>query len=114
MIPFFHPRNPWYSYYPAVARCYETSDQKALYNAMLSHAAYNLAGLASLPEKMFSLATEYYTNAIAHLKSSLRQENSDYGGTLAAIMTLCMAEVSLTLRNRTYVINDILIRTKGV
>ena len=114
MIPFFHPRNPWYSYYPAVARCYETSDQKALYNAMLSHAAYNLAGLASLPEKMFSLATEYYTNAIAHLKSSLRRENSDYGGILAAIMTLCMAEVSLTLRNRTYVINDILIRTKGV
>ncbi|PCG94126.1 Protein of unknown function DUF3468 [Penicillium occitanis (nom. inval.)] len=93
MIPFFHPRNPWYSYYPAVARCYETSEQKALYNAMLSHAAYNLAGLASLPEKMFSLATEYYTNAIAHLKSSLRRENSDYGGTLAAIMTLCMAEV---------------------
>lgn len=98
MIPFFHPRNPWYSYYPAVARCYETCEQKALYNAMLSHAAYNLAGLAtsSPADKMFSLATEYYTNAIGHLKSSLRREDSDYGGTLAAILTLCMAEVSLT------------------
>lgn len=94
MIPLFHPRNPWYSYYPAVARCYETAEQKALYNAMLSHAAYNLAGLASSRKKMFSLATEYYTNAIEQLKSSLQIENSDYGGTLAAIITLCMAEVS--------------------
>ncbi|QKX53899.1 uncharacterized protein TRUGW13939_00979 [Talaromyces rugulosus] len=93
MIPLFHPRNPWYSYYPAVARCYETSEQRALYNAMLSHAAYNLAGLASLPDKMVLLATEYYTNAIEQLKSSLRRQNPDYGGTLAAVMTLCMAEV---------------------
>ncbi|EED20971.1 hypothetical protein TSTA_082040 [Talaromyces stipitatus ATCC 10500] len=93
MIPLFHPRNPWYFYYPAVARCYETSEQKALYNAMLSHAAYNLAGLASLPDKMFLLATEYYTNAIVQLKSSLQRENPDYGGTLATILTLCMAEV---------------------
>jgi hypothetical protein len=94
MIPLFHPRNPWCSYYPAVARCYETSEQRALYNAMLSHAAYNLAGLASLPGKMVLLATEYYTNAIEQLKSSLRRQNPDYGGTLAAVMTLCMAEVS--------------------
>lgn len=93
MIPLSHPRNPWYSYYPAVARCYATSAQKALYNAMLSHAAYNLAGLSSLPDRMLTLATGYYTNAIGHLKSSLQRENSDYGGTLAAILTLCMAEV---------------------
>ncbi|KAH8881880.1 hypothetical protein GQ53DRAFT_798996 [Thozetella sp. PMI_491] len=93
MIPYFHPRNPWSSSYPAAARRYQTPEQKALYNAMLAHAAYNLSSLGSSPEMMAVAATKYYTIAIEQLKDSLLNEKRDYGTTLAAVMTLLMAEV---------------------
>lgn len=60
-MPFDDARNPWKSYYPAVALQNVSTEQIALYKAILAQAAFNLAHLGGAEEKMFALATEYYT-----------------------------------------------------
>jgi hypothetical protein len=60
---------------------------------MLSHAAYNLASLNSAPAQMLNIAEEHYNKAIEQLNTCIGNTNRDYGGTVAAILTLLMAEV---------------------
>jgi hypothetical protein len=99
MIPLEHPRNPWSSHYPAVARMHLLPEQKALYNAMLAHAAYNLALLGSSPTKMMVAAATHYSKAIEQLNACIESTDRDYCGTVAAIITLMMAEVNSFLQS---------------
>ncbi|KAE8387683.1 fungal-specific transcription factor domain-containing protein [Aspergillus alliaceus] len=93
MMPFEHPCNPWKKYYPAVSLQYILPEQKSLYHALLSHAAFNLAHLGFDKTRMLRLATRNYNISIQHLNNSIQTLGSDYSGTLAAILTLMMAEV---------------------
>ncbi|KAK2740626.1 hypothetical protein FQN57_005995 [Myotisia sp. PD_48] len=93
MMPFEHPRNPWKHYYPAVAIHYESAEERALYSALLSHSAFNLAELGVNKNKNVALGIKYYNSAIAQLTKCFQSETRDFGGTIAAIMTLMMAEL---------------------
>jgi hypothetical protein len=96
MMPFEHTRNPWKSSYPAVALCDSTTDQNALYSALLAHSAFNLAQLGVDKDQMQTLATKYYILAIRQLRASIEHDKRQYAYTMAVIMTLMMAEVCLT------------------
>ncbi|KAE8353031.1 fungal-specific transcription factor domain-containing protein [Aspergillus coremiiformis] len=93
MMPFEHPSNPWKLYYPAVSMQYSLPEEKALYHALLSHAAFNLAHLGVNKARMMWLAARNYNTSIQHLNNSIQTPGSGYSGTLAAILTLMMAEV---------------------
>ncbi|PKY09428.1 hypothetical protein P168DRAFT_301923 [Aspergillus campestris IBT 28561] len=93
MMPFEHPCNPWKRHYPAVSLQYSVSGEKALYHAILAHAAFNFVHLGNDRQKMMRLATSNYNAAIKYVNDSLRVTGKDSGSTLAAIMTLMMAEV---------------------
>lgn len=92
MIPFEDTRNPWLSDYPTLATARSSQEQKALYSAILTHAAFNLAHLHGETAEI-SLATKHYDDAIALVKTSIANPSRDYGSLQAAIMTLMMAEV---------------------
>lgn len=100
MMPFEHPCNPWKRHYPAVSLQYSGSGEKALYHAILAHAAFNFAHLGSDRQKMMRLATLNYNTAIKYVNDSLRVSGRESGSTLAAIMTLMMAEVRSYLTPR--------------
>jgi hypothetical protein len=93
MMPFDHPRNPWETQYPAVALHYDSIEEKALYNAILAHAAFHLAEMGCQKQKMVAAGMKHYNRSIQHLTASLQGPKGDYGSTAAAIMTLMMAEV---------------------
>ncbi|KAE8371730.1 fungal-specific transcription factor domain-containing protein [Aspergillus bertholletiae] len=93
MMPFEHPWNPWKLYYPAVSLQYSLPEEKALYHALLCHAAFNLANLGFNKARMTWLAARNYNTAIQHLNSSFQTAKGSYSGILAAILTLMMAEV---------------------
>jgi hypothetical protein len=94
MMPFEHPWNPWKRYYPSVSLEYSAPDERALYHAILAHAAFNLAHLGADSEKMMRLAVRHYNASIKYINDSLQASGeTGSGGILAAIMTLMMAEV---------------------
>ncbi|OJJ38699.1 hypothetical protein ASPWEDRAFT_180214 [Aspergillus wentii DTO 134E9] len=93
MMPFEHPWNPWKLYYPAVSLHDTLSEEKALYHAILTHAAFNLGHLGVDQSRMMALATRHYNSSIQHLSKSIRSGRQRFSSTLAAIMTLMMAEV---------------------
>ncbi len=95
MMPFEDHRNPWQSHYPTAALQNGSIEQKSLYKAMLAHAAFNLAHMVDGKEKMFGLATRYYTSAIEGLRHQVAEKQQDYGRFLAAVMTLMFVEVSI-------------------
>ncbi|EAW12383.1 fungal specific transcription factor domain-containing protein [Aspergillus clavatus NRRL 1] len=96
MMPFDHPLNPWKLYYPSVALQLSNPEEKAMYHALLAHAAFSLAHLSS-PGRitMDALAVWHYNASIKHLNQVLQsvEPNHRSSTTLAAIMTLMMAEV---------------------
>ncbi|KAI1614771.1 fungal-specific transcription factor domain-containing protein [Exophiala viscosa] len=92
MMPFEHSRNPWTSSYPAAALHYSSTEQRALYDAILSHSGFHLAQLSNDRDRWAILATKHYNKAIQMLMKSISQERMQYGPTVAAIMTLLMAE----------------------
>ncbi|KIV87118.1 hypothetical protein PV11_02686 [Exophiala sideris] len=92
MMPFEHSRNPWTSSYPAAALHYSSTEQRALYDAILSHSGFHLAQLSDDGERWTTLATKHYNKAIKMLMKSIRNGRRQYGPTVAAIMTLLMAE----------------------
>ncbi|OGM39530.1 hypothetical protein ABOM_011912 [Aspergillus bombycis] len=93
MMPFEHPWNPWKRYYPAVSLQYSESGEKALYHAILAHAAFNFAHLGHDRQKMMRLAASNYNASIQYVNDSIQASGRDFDSTLAAIMTLMMAEV---------------------
>lgn len=94
MMPFEHPWNPWKRYYPSLSLEYSTPGERALYHAILAHAAFNLAHLGTDITKMMQLAANHYNRSIQHINEAIQVSgNQGSGDTLAAIMTLMMAEV---------------------
>jgi hypothetical protein len=100
MVPFENPdgpSNPWKVYYPSVSIRYLLPGEKALYHAIIAHSAFNMANLG--PGKLTSMrlrsATKHYNMSIQYVNESIGSVNRDSASTLAAIMTLMMAEVSL-------------------
>ncbi|KAJ5674350.1 fungal-specific transcription factor domain-containing protein [Penicillium maclennaniae] len=94
MMPFEHPWNPWKLYYPSVSLEYSVPGERALYHAILAHAAFNLAHLGGDTAKMMRLAAKHYNASIQHVNDGIQTSaDTDSGGILAAIMTLMMAEV---------------------
>lgn len=92
MMPFHHSRNPWKTHYPAVASRMRLSSERALHSAILAHAAFNLSVLRGDEENMFAAGSRYYSTAIQHLVPNLTL-HEEASSTVAAIMTLMMAEV---------------------
>ncbi|GAB1194712.1 hypothetical protein APSETT444_003958 [Aspergillus pseudonomiae] len=93
MMPFEHPWNPWKRHYPVVSLQYSESGEKALYHAILAHAAFNFANLGHDRQKMMQLAASNYNASIQYVNDSIQASGRDFDSTLAAIMTLMMAEV---------------------
>ncbi|KUJ20681.1 uncharacterized protein LY89DRAFT_451784 [Mollisia scopiformis] len=91
MMPFKDKRNPWRSFYPRMARQGSSRGQKSLYYAILAQAAGNLAHLGSRREEMLRLATQFYSDGVKHLRTSLG--DMDFSAVIASIVTLIMAEV---------------------
>ncbi|KAJ5756919.1 fungal-specific transcription factor domain-containing protein [Penicillium nucicola] len=94
MMPFEHPWNPWKLFYPSVSLEYSEPGERALFHALLAHAAFNLAHLGGNAAKMMRLAAKHYNASIQHVNDGI-QTSADKGpgAILAAIMTLMMAEV---------------------
>lgn len=99
MVPFENPHgpsNPWKVFYPSVSLRYLLPGEKALYHAIIAHSAFNMANLG--PENLKSMrlrsATKHYNISIQYVNESIGSVNRDSASTLAAIMTLMMAEVS--------------------
>lgn len=96
MMPFEHPWNPWKLYYPSVSLEYSVPGERALYHAVLAHAAFNLTHLGGGTAKMMHLAARHYNASIQHVNDSIQNStDKDTGPILAAVMTLMMAEVIL-------------------
>jgi hypothetical protein len=102
MVPFENPHgpsNPWKVFYPCVSLRYLLPGEKALYHAIIAHSAFNLANLG--PDNASSMrlrsATKHYNISIQYVNESIGSVNRDSASTLAAIMTLMMAEVSIFL-----------------
>lgn len=93
MMPYEHSRNPWRTHYPAVAYKMLSSGQRALHDAMLAHAAFNLSVLRGDEQQMSSIGSRHYAKAIQQLLPSL-DRSQEASITMATIMTLMMAEVS--------------------
>ena len=94
MLPYDHPRNVWKTHYPAAAVELASSGQKYLYNAMVAHAAFNVARLGGdFMGSITSLGVKHYGNAIQTLIPTIGSENLDFPTTMASIMTLMFAEV---------------------
>ncbi|KIW19209.1 hypothetical protein PV08_03503 [Exophiala spinifera] len=97
MLPFQHSRNPWKSYYPAVALGSSCGDQRSLYHAMISHAAFHLAQLGVTQHEEFSaIGTNRYTTAISELRSTLEVEPGEFATIIGSIFSLMFAEVRLS------------------
>ncbi|EXJ77814.1 hypothetical protein A1O3_08973 [Capronia epimyces CBS 606.96] len=92
MMPFEHSRNPWRLSYPAVALHRSSPGQRALYNALLAHSAFHLSQLSVNKQPMSVLAVKHYNRTIRLLMESIGHRDSHYAETVAAIMTLLMAE----------------------
>jgi hypothetical protein len=99
MMPYEHPRNPWKFDYPATALYQVSSNQKALYNAMLAQAAFNLSHLGSKGSEMFSVGSQHYNHALQQLIPQISYEKNDFSAMIASMMTLMFAEVGIDLRN---------------
>jgi hypothetical protein len=95
MMPFEHPRNPWKSSYPARALDYMLPTHRSLFNALLAHAAFNLAHLTSSTNENMVRASKYYGRSIKHLLESLSRNTQPDTDTLAVVMTLMIAEVPI-------------------
>jgi hypothetical protein len=93
MLPYEHPRNVWKTEYPAIALSMNTSNQRALYSAILAQAAFNVAHLCGNDPKLLSSASKYYERALSQLQLQIGHQG-DFPGMLAPIMTLLFAEVS--------------------
>ncbi|KIX04696.1 uncharacterized protein Z518_05566 [Rhinocladiella mackenziei CBS 650.93] len=93
MMPFEHPRNPWKSSYPARALHHTLPTQRSLFNALLAHAAFNLAHLTSSNNENMARASKYYGLSIKQLLDSLNRNTEPDTDTLAVVMTLMMAEL---------------------
>lgn len=103
MVPFENPHgpsNPWKVFYPSVSLRYLLPGEKALYHAIIAHSAFNLANLG--PDNVMSMrlrsATKHYNMSIKYVNESIESVNKNSASTLAAIMTLMMAEVSKSFR----------------
>lgn len=93
MMPYEHPRNVWKTEYPAIALSMNTSNQKALYSAIIAQAAFNVARLCGNDPKLLSSASKYYERALSQLQLQIGHQG-DFPRMLAPIMTLLFAEVS--------------------
>ncbi|KAL2203967.1 hypothetical protein CC79DRAFT_1400224 [Sarocladium strictum] len=92
MLPYEHPRNVWKTEYPAIALSMNTSNQRALYSAILAQAAFNVAHLCGNDPKLLSSASKYYDRALSQLQLQIGHQG-DFPGMLAPIMTLLFAEI---------------------
>lgn len=94
MVPYKHSRNVWKTEYPAVALSQNTSNQRALYNAIMAQAAFNMAHLRGNEPKLLRSASKYYERALHQLQLQIGIQNGDFLWMLSPIMTLLFAEVS--------------------
>lgn len=94
MMPFDHPLNPWHTQYTTIALHSRSVEQKALYHAVLSHAAYNMIELGLEKEGLLPLTAKHSNIAISLLRQSLKGDIYDLGTIMAVIITLLMIEVS--------------------
>ncbi|KPI40450.1 uncharacterized protein AB675_7797 [Cyphellophora attinorum] len=92
MMPYEHYRNPWRTHYPSVAYTMLSSGHRALYDAILAHAAFNLSVLRGDEQRMSFVGSRHYTKAIQQVLPSLTR-NEEASIAMAAIMTLMMTEV---------------------
>lgn len=95
-MPYEHPRNVWKTEYPAIALSMNTSNQKALYSAIMAQAAFNIAYLRGNEPRLLSYGSKYYERALSQLQIQIGCQGNDFPGMLAPIMTLLFAEVSYT------------------
>ncbi len=92
MMPFENARNPWKTLYPAIAMQQQCCEKKAMINAMMSQAAFNLAHLGRDTPRMISLGRKYSQASVGEL-SSYASKVSDCGELIATVLTMMMAEV---------------------
>lgn len=93
MMPYDHPSNPWLQQYPAVALDCRLSSDRALYDALLAHSAYNLSELRGKDHKMLYQATLHYDRAISNLLRRMHSGDLSFRTTFAAVLTLVLVEV---------------------
>lgn len=93
MMPYEHPQNPWTSHYPAMALELGPSRQSCLYNALISHAAFNVSRLLGWDTGYMHMGWKYYSIAIKPLVETIGREELNFSATMASIMTLMFAEV---------------------
>ncbi|KAJ9645656.1 hypothetical protein H2204_001237 [Knufia peltigerae] len=94
MLPFEHSRNPWKSYYPAIALSSSCGDQRSLYHGMISHAAFHLAQLGVNQHEAYSaIGSRRYTTAISELRPILEIEPGEFATIIGSIFSLMFAEV---------------------
>lgn len=94
MLPYRHPRNPWQMHYPAAATNPDSLHQKPLHNAILAHAAYNVAHLRNGEIGMLDTASKYYGKALQDVASQVAGSSPvDFNILIAVVMSLMFAEV---------------------
>ncbi|KAH8675351.1 fungal-specific transcription factor domain-containing protein [Xylariales sp. PMI_506] len=96
MMPYSHPRNPWKFHYPAAALHQISLNQGALYSAMLSQAAFNVAHLrgGSDGSEMTSVGARHYSSAVQNLIQQIgRQGEADFAAMITSTLTLMFAEI---------------------
>ena len=94
MTPIDDDCNPWRSTYPCLA-VHDTAapSTQSLFHAILAHSAFHLANLKeSKPGRYHMTATQHFGLALRHLRSSLASPTENFSSTLAAILTVTLAE----------------------
>jgi hypothetical protein len=77
-----------------IALSQSTSNQRALYNAIISQAAFSMAYLRKNDPKLLLCASKYYNRALHQLQLQLGSRSGTFLRMLKPIMTLLFAEVS--------------------
>ncbi|OAL24915.1 hypothetical protein AYO20_10620 [Fonsecaea nubica] len=94
MTPINDDYSPWKSTYPCLAVHDVTSNStRSLFHGILAQSAFHLSNLnGPNPASYRRLATQHFGIALRHLRCSLGRPTEDFSSTLAAMLTVTLAE----------------------
>ncbi|KIW57941.1 hypothetical protein PV05_02497 [Exophiala xenobiotica] len=94
MTPINDDYNPWKSTYPCLAVHDETSTStRSLFHGILAQSAFHLSNLGvPNPASYRRSATQHFGIALRHLRRSLASPTENFSSTLAAMLTVTLAE----------------------
>ncbi|KIW45045.1 uncharacterized protein PV06_03466 [Exophiala oligosperma] len=99
MMPYHDTRNPWKTTYPSMALNEDSLTYLAVRHAILSQAAAHLQHIGHRTKDMSVLAKGHYALSLRSLSTYLSQNSEyEYGAVLASMLSLIMAEVSVSQR----------------